>query len=112
MSTMEILSPICGSRASCRRPVKTSPHRPRSRRPHSADRQILLKALTGLVEFARKPLSGNATYQASGIEPVTLARFAGLILRPVNTGRWAHSIGGRLASLFPTSVKHPERRYV
>ena len=34
------------------------------------------------------------TYQASGIEWVTLARFAVLILRPVNTGRWAHSAGG------------------
>jgi hypothetical protein len=57
-------------------------------------------------------MSGNATYQASGIESVTLARLAGLILRPVNTGRWACSAGGRLASFFPTSVKHPPRRYV
>jgi hypothetical protein len=40
-------------------------------------------------------MSDNPTYQASGIEWLTLARFAVLILRPVNTVRWAHSAWGQ-----------------
>jgi hypothetical protein len=71
------------------------------------------RALEAAATLEGGPGGGTGTtYQASGIEWLTLARFAVLILRPVNTGRWAHSAKGRFACLFPTSVKHPERRYI
>jgi hypothetical protein len=97
-------------------------HRPKDyKRAVVVDAEVNEANQTTLGSARRSVITNNLTeptllemsgYQASGIESVTLARFAVLILRPVNTGGWAHSTGGRLASLFPISVKHPERRYV